>query len=108
MLSTALSRLRLIGLLEGTSFLVLILIAMPLKYMANQPLAVRYIGLIHGVLFLLYLLALLPVAIKHRWSARTLALGVLASLIPCGPFLFDYRVLKPIDPTPVGDSARSG
>jgi integral membrane protein len=96
MLATALSRLRLVGLLEGISFLVLLLIAMPLKYAADQPLAVRYVGMAHGVLFLLYLLALVPVALDHRWSWKTLALAVLASLLPAGPFVFDTKVLKPL------------
>ncbi|MFW5972756.1 MAG: DUF3817 domain-containing protein, partial [Bacteroidota bacterium] len=54
MLRTALSRLRLIGFIEGLSYLALLGIAMPLKYMAGMPMAVRYVGWIHGVLFVLY------------------------------------------------------
>ena len=96
MLSSALSRLRLVGLLEGASFLLLLLVAMPLKYYADQPLAVRYVGMAHGVLFLLYLLAIVPVALDHRWNAKTTALAVLASLLPAGPFLVDAKVLKPL------------
>ncbi len=96
MLASPLSRLRLVGCLEGVSFLVLLLVAMPLKYFADQPLAVRYVGMAHGILFLLYLLALAPVALDHRWKARTLALAVLASLLPAGPFVFDAKVLKPL------------
>ncbi len=100
MLSSPLARLRLVGLLEGASFLVLLLIAMPLKYFADLPLAVRWVGMAHGVLFLLYLLALLPVGLDHRWSARTFALAVLASLLPGGPFVFDARVLRPLAGAP--------
>ncbi len=96
MLSTSLGRLRIVGLLEGLSFLILVLIAMPLKYLAGEPLAVRYVGMAHGILFLLYLLALVPVALDYRWSWKTCALGVLASLLPGGPFVFDARVLKPL------------
>lgn len=96
MLATPLSRLRLVGLLEGGSFLLLLLVAMPLKYFADQPLAVRYVGMAHGVLFLLYLLAIVPVALDHRWNARTAALAVLASVLPAGPFVFDAKVLKPL------------
>lgn len=44
-----------ISMAEGTSFLVLLLIAMPLKYMANMPLMVKYVGWVHGVLFILYI-----------------------------------------------------
>ena len=96
MLATPLSRLRLVGLLEGLSFLVLLLIAMPLKYAAGQPLAVRYVGMAHGILFLLYLLAIMPVALDHRWNWKTAALAVLASVLPAGPFVFDAKVLKPL------------
>lgn len=92
--TTPLSRLRLVGLLEGISFVVLLGIAMPLKYLADQPLAVRYVGMAHGILFLLYLLALVPVALDFRWRWKTIALAVLASLLPCGPFVFDAKVLK--------------
>lgn len=96
MLATSLSRLRLVGFLEGMSFLVLVLIAMPLKYFAGEPLAVRYVGMAHGILFLLYLLALVPVALDFRWGWRRVALAVLASLLPAGPFVFDARVLAPL------------
>ncbi len=102
MLATPLARLRLVGLLEGLSFLVLLLIAMPLKYAADQPLAVRYVGMAHGILFLLYLLAIVPVALDHRWNARTVGLAVLASLLPAGPFVFDAKVLKKLEPARQG------
>lgn len=96
-LATPLARLRLVGLLEGVSFLVLLLIAMPLKYLADQPLAVRYVGMAHGILFMLYLLALVPVALDRRWSWKTCAFAVLASVLPGGPFVFDARVLRPLE-----------
>lgn len=96
MLSTPLARLRTSGLLEGASFLVLLFIAMPLKYLADQPLAVRYVGMAHGILFILYLLALVPVGLDHRWPLRTFAWAVLASLLPGGPFVFDAKVLRPL------------
>ena len=95
-MKSGLSRLRLVGFLEGLSFLVLLLIAMPLKYAAGQPLAVRYVGMAHGVLFLLYLWALVPVALDYRWKPKTIALAVLASLLPAGPFVFEAKVLKPL------------
>jgi len=96
MFSSALSRLRVVGFLEGLSFVVLVGIAMPLKYFADQPLAVRYVGMTHGVLFLAYLLALIPVALNYRWKLKTIAGGVVASLLPAGPFVFDAKVLAPL------------
>lgn len=94
MLSSAHSRLRVIGFLEGVSYLVLLGIAMPLKYFADSPLAVRYVGMAHGILFIAYLLALIPVAIERRWKLKTIAAGVLASILPAGPFVFDAKVLN--------------
>ncbi len=92
-----LSRLRIVGILEGVSFLLLLFVAMPLKYLADQPLAVRYVGMAHGILFLLYLLAIVPVALDQRWNWKTTGLAVLASILPAGPFVFDARVLKPLE-----------
>lgn len=100
MIAQPLSRLRIVGLLEGISFLALLLIAMPLKYLADQPLAVRYVGMAHGVLFLMYLLAIIPVALDYRWGWRTCTLAMLASLLPAGPFIFDAKVLKPLESAP--------
>lgn len=94
MLATSLSRLRVVGLLEGISYLLLLGVAMPLKYVWGEPLAVRYVGMAHGVLFVLYLLAMVPVALDQRWSLKTVALGVLASILPGGPFVFDHKVLR--------------
>ncbi len=94
MLATPLSRLRLVGLLEGVSYSLLLGVAMPLKYVLGEPLAVRYVGMAHGILFVLYLLAMVPVALDFRWSLKTVALGVLASILPAGPFVFEARVLK--------------
>ena len=65
-------RLRLIAFLEGLSLLVLLGIAMPLKYLAGQPAAVRYVGMTHGLLFVLYVLLVIQVAIGTGgpWAKR--------------------------------------
>jgi integral membrane protein len=89
LLSSPLGRLRVIGIIEGISFLLLLGVAMPLKYMANKPEYVKYTGWVHGILFMLYLVALLHVIIVHRWSLKKIALGVLASVFPFGPFLME-------------------
>jgi integral membrane protein len=94
MLTTAIGRLRLIGTLEGTSFLVLLLIAMPLKYWADMPLAVTIVGALHGLLFVLYLLAVLNVWITERWSFLKVLLAGIASVLPFGPFIVDKKLLQ--------------
>lgn len=95
LLRTALGRLRLVGFLEGVSFLVLLLVAMPLKYLAHQPAAVRQVGMAHGLLFVLYVFLLIQNSIEHGWSWRKAALGFGASLVPLGTFWADRHLFRP-------------
>ena len=92
--NTPIGRLRAIGLLEGLSFLLLLGIAMPLKYMAGMPLMVKYVGWAHGLLFVLYLVAVVQVTLVHRWTLLRVAGAVVASLVPFGPFILDGRLRK--------------
>jgi integral membrane protein len=93
--STALGRLRLIGFLEGISFLVLLGVAMPLKYLAGLPEAVRIVGLAHGVLFIAYLAAIIHAQLEYKdWPLRRSGLVLLASFLPFGPFVVDRKVLE--------------
>ncbi|MCA0754154.1 DUF3817 domain-containing protein [Paenibacillus sp. N4] len=94
MFKTAIGRLRFIGFYEGLSFLVLLLIAMPLKYWADLPQAVMVAGSLHGLLFVLYMLALLNVWISNRWSIVKVALAALAAFLPFGPFVLDKKLLR--------------
>jgi integral membrane protein len=91
---TPISRLRTIGIYEGVSYLLLLGIAMPLKYMAGMPEMVKYTGWAHGVLFVLYMLSVVEVTVVHRWSILKIGAAVLASLLPFGPFILDKRLLK--------------
>ncbi len=93
-LKTSLGRLRVIGWWEGVSFLVLLLVAMPLKYFADWPLGVRVVGMAHGVLFMLYVLAAIQAALDHSWTWRRTALVLAASLLPAGPFIVDAKILR--------------
>jgi integral membrane protein len=85
----ALQQLRVIGFLEGLSFVVLLFVAMPLKYMAGLPTAVRITGSLHGILFLAFVMALFRAHGEYAWPVRRAALGFLASLVPFGTFVFD-------------------
>lgn len=93
-LKTPLGRLRFIGFWEGVSFLVLLLIAMPLKYLAGWPDAVRVVGMAHGVLFVLFVLAAIHAAVEYNWTWRRLVLVLVASVLPAGPFILDAKVLR--------------
>ena len=93
MFSTPLARLRTIGFLEGLSFLVLLGIAMPLKYVAGKPEMVSIVGSLHGGLFVLYAAAVAHVMFVRRWPIERAMLAMVAAVVPFGPFFFD-RSLK--------------
>jgi integral membrane protein len=85
-------RFRLVGVMEGISYLVLLLVAMPLKYFADMPEAVKYTGWAHGVLFVSYCILLLLVWIKYKWSFGKAVFAFVASLVPFGTFVLDRRL----------------
>ena len=86
------STLRAIALVEGVSFLILLFIAMPLKYFADLPIAVKIVGWIHGVLFVVLCASLLQTTIVARWPLARAALVFVAALLPFGPCLLDGRM----------------
>jgi len=94
MLASALGRLRLIGLLEGSSFLALLFIGMPLKYLFDMPLAVRVLGSAHGLLFLAFVYLVITTAVERRWPLRKTALALVSSVVPFGPFLLDRSLVE--------------
>jgi integral membrane protein len=87
--ATTIHQLRVLGLIEGASFLALLLIAMPLKYLAGLPAAVRYVGMAHGVLFVLYVAAGVWTGVSLRWPLRRMVLVLGAAVLPAGPVLID-------------------
>ena len=94
MLKTPIGRLRVIAFIEGISYLLLLGVAMPLKYFAGMPAAVKTAGWIHGVLFMLYLFAVPDLTVRRSLSFA-LAFGALvASLIPLGTFALDARLRR--------------
>ncbi len=80
-----------IAFVEGISFLILLFIAMPLKYLAGLPKMVKYVGLAHGVLFVIFGLALLWVYFDKKWSLIKVCIAFLSSLVPFGTFWFEKR-----------------
>lgn len=84
--------LRIFSLLDGISFIVLLGIAMPLKYMAGMPLAVRIVGSLHGGLFVGLCLCLLYVLVRQRLSFGRCILVFVCAFIPFAPFWLDRRL----------------
>ncbi|WP_134683996.1 DUF3817 domain-containing protein [Brevibacillus migulae] len=90
----ALTVFRSIGMLEGLSFLVLLGIAMPLKYFADMPKAVTIVGALHGLFFVMYVLAIVYATIALRWRFLRVAGAFIAAFLPFGPFVFDAQLRK--------------
>ena len=88
---------RKVALLEGISLIVLVGIAMPLKYIWDQPEAVRIVGWIHGILFIVYIWILLRVWIGRNWPFQRVTIAVIASLVPFGTIIFDRSLKREVE-----------
>lgn len=84
--------LRMVALTEGVSFLLLLGVAMPMKYLAGIPEAVKIVGWAHGLLFVILCYLLLKVTLEDRWPITRSAMVFLAALLPFGPFVIDRRL----------------
>ena len=85
---------RLIALLEGISYFILILIGVPLKYFQNNDAIVKAIGMPHGLLFILYVFVSYVIKQKLNWSIKTYAIIISAAIIPFGTFYTDLKYLR--------------
>jgi integral membrane protein len=94
---TVLRQLRLVAFLEGSSFVILLFVAMPLKYLAGFPLAVRVVGSMHGALFLVFLVALYRAARGAAWPRRRSLAAFVSSILPFGTFVFDASLRREIE-----------
>lgn len=83
---------RKVAFAEGLSYILLLFIAMPLKYWAGMPLAVKYTGWAHGLLFVLYAVCLIMAWQERKWSFGKATLIFVASLLPFAPFIVDKRL----------------
>ncbi|CAG9620967.1 DUF3817 domain-containing protein [Sutcliffiella rhizosphaerae] len=94
MANTTMQRFRMMGLVEGGSLLVLLFIAMPLKYGLDIPQAVSVVGALHGFLFIAYVLFVAYITIKIRWSIKWVAGAFIVAFIPFGNIVFDNYLKK--------------
>lgn len=92
MLKTSIGFLRITAILEGISYLVLLLIAMPLKYFFDFPSAVTIVGLIHGFLFVAYVIMVAFVLFRKRWSFFWAVWAVFLAFVPFGTFYLDKQL----------------
>ncbi len=89
-----LNNFRIISLIEGLSFLVLLFVAMPLKYYWGYPEAVSMVGMTHGMLFIAYVLLAAMVGQRQGWSDRFMFVVVLAGMLPFGCFVLEQKLKK--------------
>ncbi len=82
-----------ISIFEGVSFLVLLLIAMPLKYIWDAPQMVQVVGMAHGVLFVFYIFGALLLFRPLDWNFKTLMIVCVSSVLPLGPFYVEKKYL---------------
>jgi integral membrane protein len=85
---------RILSWSEGISFLILVLVAMPLKYAADMPEVVKIVGMIHGVLFVAYMGGVIWMKETLKWDMKTTLKAALGAFIPFGMIYVDKYVLK--------------
>jgi integral membrane protein len=94
---SALRQLRVVAFAEGLSFLALLFVAMPLKYLAGQPPAVSVVGSLHGLLFLIFLAALYRAAAERAWRLPQILIAVTSAILPFGVLVLDRSLRREID-----------
>ena len=85
---------RVTAFLEGVSYILLLFVAVPIKYLLNEALYVKVLGMPHGILFILYILFSIIAKIKYNWSFRKFLVISISSLVPFGTFYIDKKYLK--------------
>lgn len=92
MLQNSIKKFGIINTIEGYSYLVLVFIAMPLKYLLGMAIAVKIAGLVHGILFVIFCFLLVIAWQDAKWSFKESVLFFVASLIPFGTFYTKKRI----------------
>jgi integral membrane protein len=95
---SSLNLFRKVALTEGISYLVLLFVAMPLKYLWKMPLAVKYVGWAHGMLFVLYVVCLIMAWQEKKWGIGKVIVLFVASLLPFAPFWVDKKLKEEESP----------
>ena len=85
---------RIVSLLEGVSYLLLLFIATPIKYLQDNPEYVKMLGMPHGILFMLYVVIAFLIKKEMNWDNKTLGIVLLASILPFGTFYIDKKYLR--------------
>lgn len=91
-MKTTITQLRLIAFIEGISYIALLFIAMPMKYMYGIAEATKIVGMTHGVLFIIFIYLLLKAHMQYKWSFVWTVIAFISSIIPFGTFFIDKKL----------------
>lgn len=85
---------KIIAFLEGWSYLIMLFIGIPLKYLAKNDIIIKTLGQPHGILFLIYVVLAVLIKKQMKWSFGSLLIIVIAAALPFGPFWVDKKYMK--------------
>lgn len=85
---------RIVSFLEGASYLLLLFVATPIKYLMDDPQYVKLLGMPHGLLFVAYIVLAYLIKDQMKWDGKTFGIVLLASIIPFGTFYIDKKYLR--------------
>jgi integral membrane protein len=85
---------RVVAFLEGVSYILLLFIATPIKYIGHDPSYVKMLGMPHGLLFIAYIILAMVIRSEQNWDAKKTRIVLLASIIPFGTFYVDKKYLR--------------
>ena len=85
---------RVVSVLEGVSFILLLFIATPIKYLLGNDMLVKILGMPHGILFMGYVILATMLKYELNWKSKTLIAVLVASIIPFGTFYIDKKYLR--------------
>ena len=85
---------RVVSILEGLSYILLLFIAVPIKYIGGDESYVKLLGMPHGLLFVAYLVLAYLIKDSLKWNSKTFLIVLVASIIPFGTFYIDRKYLR--------------
>lgn len=85
---------RIVSFLEGVSYLLLLFIATPIKYLSDDPSYVKMLGMPHGILFMVYIILAFMIKKEMDWNNKDFGIVLLCSILPFGTFYMDKKYLK--------------
>lgn len=87
---------RIISLLEGVSYILLLFVAVPIKYFGGDEQWVKLLGMPHGILFVSYIIFAFLIKDNENWGIKDFGIILLSSILPLGTFYVDWKYLKKV------------